>query len=107
MKSISAMAFPRSLVFGVATAHAQKVPLNVAALYKSNCAMCHGADGSGKTAAGSQLGVRSFRAPEVVKTSDLELLTITKQGKQKMPAYGKKLTDDQIKELIKYIRVLK
>ena len=30
-----------------------------------------------------------------------------KKGKEKMPAYDKKLTDDQIKELIKYIRELK
>ncbi|HWF03574.1 MAG TPA: cytochrome c [Candidatus Angelobacter sp.] len=32
---------------------------------------------------------------------------MTKNGKEKMPAYGKSLTDDQIKSLVKYIRTLK
>jgi mono/diheme cytochrome c family protein len=43
----------------------------------------------------------------VAKMSDEELFDITKKGKEKMPAYDKKLTDDQIKDLVKYIRGLK
>ena len=39
--------------------------------------------------------------------TDAELFEITKNGKNKMPGYDKKLTDDQIKSLIKYIRSLK
>ena len=39
--------------------------------------------------------------------SDAELFDITKKGKDKMPAYDKKLTDDQIKELLKFIHSLK
>src|SRR5438270_13231245 len=77
------------------------------ALYKSKCQACHGADGKGDTAAGKKLGVKDFHSPEVVKMSDTELFEITKKGKEKMPAYDKKLTDEQIKELIKYIRSLK
>jgi cytochrome c6 len=76
------------------------------ALYKSKCQVCHGADGKG-TAAGQKLGAKDFHSPEVQKQSDAELIEITKQGKGKMPAYDKKLTDDQIKQLIKYIRSLK
>ena len=38
---------------------------------------------------------------------DADLFKITKEGKEKMPPYDKKLTDDQIKSLIKYIRSLK
>ncbi|HMC31182.1 MAG TPA: cytochrome c [Candidatus Angelobacter sp.] len=77
------------------------------ALYKSKCQACHGADGKGDTAAGKKLGVKDFHSPEVVKMSDTELFEITKKGKEKMPAYDKKLTDDQIKQLIKYVRSLK
>jgi len=76
------------------------------ALYKSKCQMCHGADGKGSTA-GQKMGVRDFHSPEVAKESDAELFKITKEGKGKMPKQEGKLTDDQIKELIAYIRKLK
>ena len=76
------------------------------ALYKSKCQVCHGADGKGSPA-GQQLGAKDFHSPEVAKESDAELFKITKEGKGKMPSYDKKLSDDQIKELIKYIRSLK
>ena len=78
-----------------------------ATLYKSKCAACHGADGSGGTAAGKKLKVKDFHSPEVAKQSQEELVEITKKGKGKMPAYDKKLTDDQIKDLVKYIHSLK
>lgn len=76
------------------------------ALYKSKCQVCHGADGKG-SAAGQKLGAKDFHSPEAQKQTDTELIEITKQGKGKMPGYDKKLTDDQIKALIKYIRSLK
>jgi mono/diheme cytochrome c family protein len=76
------------------------------ALYKSKCQPCHGADGKGSPA-GQKIGVKDFHSPEVAKQTDEELFTTTKQGKGKMPAYDKKLTDDQIKQLVKYIRSLK
>jgi cytochrome c6 len=94
-----------ALAFGAATcAYAQD---DVAALYKSKCQMCHGPDGKGDTPAGKKVGAKDFHSPEVAKMSDAELFGITKKGKEKMPAYDKKLTDDQIKSLIKYIRSLK
>jgi len=52
------------------------------------------------------MGARSFQSPEVAKESDQTLFDITKNGKNKMPMY-KSLTDDQIKNLVKYIRSLK
>jgi cytochrome c6 len=77
-----------------------------AALYNSKCKICHGADGKG-TAAGHKLGVRAFSSPEVAKMSDEELESVVKSGKNKMPKYTGKLTEDQIKGLIKYVRTLK
>jgi mono/diheme cytochrome c family protein len=76
-------------------------------LYKTKCQACHGADGKGDTAAGKKLGAKDFHSPEVSKMSDAQLIGVTKTGKEKMPAYDKKLTDDQIKQLITYIRTLK
>jgi cytochrome c6 len=77
-----------------------------APLYKAKCQACHGADGKA-TPAGQKLGAKDFNAPDVAKMSDAELFDITKKGKGKMPGYDGKLTDDQIKALIKYIRTLK
>ena len=78
---------------------------DAAALYKTKCQMCHGADGS-PTPTGVRMGARSFQSQEVAKESDSTLFDITKNGKNKMPAY-KGMTDDQIKDLVKYIRSLK
>src|ERR1700756_6049045 len=76
---------------------------DAAALYKTKCQACHGPDGKG-SAPGQKLGARDFHSPEVAKESDADLIKITKEGKGKMPKFEGKLTDDQIKDLIKYIR---
>ncbi|HLY92415.1 MAG TPA: cytochrome c [Candidatus Angelobacter sp.] len=79
---------------------------DAAALYKAKCVSCHGADGSGNTPVGTKLGVKSVSDPELAKKSDAEWIDATKKGKGKMPSYEGKLTDDQIKSLVKYMRSL-
>jgi len=79
---------------------------DAAALYKSKCQVCHGADGKGSPA-GQRLGVKDFQSPDVAKQTDDELFKATKEGKGKMPKYEGKLTDDQIKSLVKFIRQMK
>jgi cytochrome c6 len=80
---------------------------DAAALYKSKCQVCHGPDGKGATPAGQKVGAKDLHSPEVAKMSDADLFNIVKNGKEKMPKYDGKLTDDQIKALIKYVRTLK
>jgi cytochrome c6 len=74
--------------------------------YKAKCAMCHGPDGTGSTATGKALKVRDLAAPDVQSQTDSQLADIITNGKNKMPAYKGKLTDDQIKGLVAYIRGL-
>jgi cytochrome c6 len=74
--------------------------------FKAKCAMCHGADGAGSTATGKALQVRDLASPDVQSQSDAQLTDIVTNGKNKMPAYKGKLTDDQIKGLVVYIRGL-
>jgi mono/diheme cytochrome c family protein len=74
--------------------------------YKAKCAMCHGADGLATTPTAKNFKVLSFKAPEMVKASDAQFITSTKDGKGKMPAYKDKLTDGQTKDVIGYIRTL-
>jgi cytochrome c6 len=78
------------------SAHAQ-----AADLYKSKCAMCHGADGA--KAAG-----HDFTSAAVQKQSDADLTAVIADGKApKMPKYGDKLKPEEIKGLVAYIRTLK
>jgi cytochrome c6 len=77
-----------------------------AGLFKTKCAACHGADGSGDTAMGKTLKIRDLRSADVQKQTDAQLTEITTNGKGKMPAYKGKLTDEQIKQLVAVIRDL-
>jgi mono/diheme cytochrome c family protein len=74
--------------------------------YKSKCLMCHGVDGLGATPAGKAMKAISFKDPAVISTPDAGLIAIVKGGKNKMPAYSDKLTGDQIKSVVAYIRTL-
>jgi len=78
---------------------------DAAALYKSKCAGCHGADGTGSPM-GKKLGAHDFTSADVQKMSDSELTDTITNGKNKMPSY-KSLTPEQIKGLVAYIRTLK
>ena len=75
-------------------------------IYKSKCAMCHGADGAGDTPAGKALKAKSLKEADAMKATDVDLIAIVKNGKGKMPAYSGKLADDDIKSTIAYIRLL-
>lgn|SRR5690242_3319628 len=75
-------------------------------LYKSKCQACHGVDGKATTM-GKKLGARDFQDPGVTSMSDDDLKQITSTGKNKMPAYKGKLTEQQIDDLVKYIKELK
>jgi len=76
---------------------------DAAADYKAKCAMCHGADGSGK----ASMGTKDLGSADIQKMSDADLTAAITNGKGKMPSYKGKLTDAQISDLVKYIRTLK
>jgi cytochrome c6 len=80
---------------------------DAAALFKSKCAMCHGADGSGDTPAGKSMKARDLRSAEVQKQSGEDLEKTINNGKGKMPAYKGKLKEAEIDALVKYIKTLK
>jgi mono/diheme cytochrome c family protein len=75
-------------------------------VYKAKCANCHGADGSAATPVGKAMKVLPFKDAAMLKASDAQFITSTKDGKGKMPAYAGKLTDAQIDEVTAYIRTL-
>ena len=79
---------------------------DVAATFKAKCAGCHAADGSGDSPAGKAMKTPDLRSDEVQKMTDAQLIDATTNGKGKMPAYKGKITDDQIKDLVAFIRTL-
>ncbi len=79
---------------------------DVAKVYKTNCVLCHAADGSGSSPSGKALGPKDLASSEVQKKTDAELAEIISQGKGKMPAFGKKLKTDDLQQLVSYIRAL-
>lgn len=76
-----------------------------AAIYKTRCVACHGADGSGQTPVGKSLNVRDLRSPEVQNLSDADITKVLMNGKGKMPAT--RLAEADIKAVIAFIRTLK
>jgi cytochrome c6 len=85
---------------GMLSTQAKADAASAQALYKTKCAGCHGADAKGKAA----LKTQDFASAEVQKMSDADLTSIIADGKGKMPAYGKSLKPDQVKDLVDYVR---
>jgi len=73
-------------------------------LYKTKCAMCHGADGKGETPMGKNLHIRDLGSADVQKQTDAEFTTIITKGKGKMTPFGGKLTPEQIGQLVAQVR---
>ena len=74
--------------------------------YKTNCVLCHAADGSGSSSTGKALKARDLRSPDVQKQSDADLALVITKGKGKMPAFEAKLKPDEIKLMVTYVREL-
>lgn len=80
---------------------------DAATLYEKKCSACHSADGGGTSDMGKKLGSPDLRSDAIQKETDAQLTDGITNGKgKKMPAYKSKLTDDQIKDLVGYIREL-
>jgi cytochrome c6 len=75
-------------------------------IFKTNCVLCHAADGSGNSPTGKALKAKDLKSEEVQKVSDTDLAAVITSGKGKMPAFGKKLKPEDITALVQYVRGL-
>ena len=76
--------------------------------YLKYCSKCHGADGRADTVAGEVTGATDFTDSEWQKeVDDARLITSITHGRGGMPAFEKKLTPEQVKILVAYIRAFK
>ncbi|HEX8889227.1 MAG TPA: cytochrome c [Pyrinomonadaceae bacterium] len=74
--------------------------------FSERCARCHGADGRGQTVLGGMLGVPNFTDEKWWKEekSDKRLINSVTEGKEEMPAFGKKLSKQEITALVFFVR---
>jgi len=77
-----------------------------AALFKKNCAPCHGVDGSANTPAGKSLKAKDLRSAEVQKKSDADLAKQIRDGKGPMPGFKASLTQADVDALVAFVRAL-
>lgn len=97
------------LVLAGGTALAADPPEN----WTKHCASCHGKDGRGDTKAGKKAGVKDQTDPKYQEAlTDEKMFQAVKEGlkennKEKMKPFRDKLTDDEIKALVAFVRSLK
>ncbi len=91
------------------------VPISVraadgAANYAKHCAACHGKDGTGNTVQGKKVGAKDYTKDQSFSDGAAFKAIkegVTEGGKEKMKAFGEKLSDDEIKALVAYVRAFK
>ncbi len=72
-----------------------------AAVFQKKCATCHGKDGKGQTKMGEKMGIKDLTA-SASSATDVEKAIA--DGKNKMPAFKGKLSEEEIKALASYIK---
>jgi mono/diheme cytochrome c family protein len=81
---------------------------DAAANWNQYCAACHAKDGSGSTMMGKKLGVKDYRDAKVqAEFTDAQATQLITDGKDKMKAFKGKLSADEIKALVAYVRTFK
>jgi mono/diheme cytochrome c family protein len=81
--------------------------------WAANCAQCHGKSGAADTKMGKQLNAKDLTDPKIqaaftdAKATQSIKEGVKENGKTTMKAFGGKLTDDEIKALVAYVRTLK
>ena len=108
MKAILTIAF--SLL--VASAFSLRAA-DAKANWDANCAQCHGKTGNADTKMGKQLNAKDLTDPKVqaafgdTKATESIKNGVKEGGKTTMKAFGDKLSADEIKALVAYVRTLK
>jgi len=94
------------ILLGLTAPMVMQAESDAAKIFKTNCVMCHAADGSGDTPPGKALKAKDLRSDEVQKLNDAALSEVITKGKGKMPAFGAKVAPDDVTKLVAYIRQL-
>jgi cytochrome c6 len=77
-----------------------------AAIYKSKCAMCHGATGTPSPAMAKAMGIKPVSDPSMKAVTLAQVEATVKGGKGKMKSIAG-LNDAQVKAVAEYFKTLK
>ena len=79
---------------------------NARANYAKNCEACHGPKGEGGLVKvdNKQIKVASLKSEHAIKHTDEKLMKTITTGEEEMPAFKDKLKQDQIAEMVRFIR---
>ena len=79
-----------------------------AAIWSKECATCHGKDGRAQTFKAKFNGAKDLTKPSWQESaSDSHIFNVISNGHEKMPAFGKKLSQAEIESMVAYVRRLK
>ena len=79
-----------------------------ATIWNKECASCHGQDGRAKTFKAKFNGAKDLTKPSWQESaSDEHIFNVIVNGHEKMPAFGKKLSQAEIESMVAYVRRLK
>lgn len=75
--------------------------------FGKHCATCHGKDGKGQTTMGKKLNTPDLTTKEVKSEEAFKILKegLKKDGKEIKKSFSGKLTDDEIKALVEYVKI--
>jgi mono/diheme cytochrome c family protein len=91
-------------LFLIAMPHSAAAQSDGQKLFDTNCAKCHGPDGSGNTVVGKAVGAKDLGSAEAKKMTDAEIHTQIEQGKNNMPPFSGTLSKAQIDSLVPIVR---
>jgi mono/diheme cytochrome c family protein len=75
-------------------------------IFQANCLVCHGEDGSGSDV-GKSLHAADLRSSTVQTKSNAALAHFIDEGKGAMPAFKDRLDDQQVLDVVRYLRTLR
>ena len=73
---------------------------------KGLCKSCHGVDGSGDTPVGRNLGAKDLRSEGAQSLTDQQIEAQVRDGKNEMPSYEGVFNAEEIKAVVRYVRLL-
>ncbi|MBI3806920.1 MAG: cytochrome c [Nitrospirae bacterium] len=104
----SASCFCMAELEAALTSAASGDPTKGKVLYANNCLICHGEHGKGDGLIGESLHPppTNLTGSQARAKSDKDLLTVIREGRATMPAWKNRLNDQDIQNLLAYIRSL-
>lgn len=105
MRALSVLAVLLGMLAGLATASVADSELGKT-VYTKQCVSCHGADGKGNAKMAAMLKTTIPPLAGSAAKADADLVKMVAEGKKPMPAFGKKLSNEELEAVVHYVKTL-